>query len=77
MKIFSKLETCANRFLVSENPQVPKISQFGEKNFSEIGPPSFKIIFPNFRPILQSSFGWFSNSSKRTFERANETPFYG
>ena len=39
MKIFSELGTCANRFLVPENPRVPKISQFGEKKFfSEIGP---------------------------------------
>jgi hypothetical protein len=28
-----ELGTCANRFLVPENPRVPKISQFGEKNF--------------------------------------------
>ena len=33
MKIFSELETCANRFLLPENPlpPVPKISQFGAK----------------------------------------------
>jgi hypothetical protein len=35
MKIFSELGTCANRFLVPENPRLPKISQFGEKNFFE------------------------------------------
>ena len=31
MKIFLELGTCANRFLVPENPRVPKISRFGEK----------------------------------------------
>ena len=30
-KFFLESETCANRFLVPENPRVPKISQFGAK----------------------------------------------
>ena len=31
MEIFLDLGTCANRFLVPENPRVPKISRFGVK----------------------------------------------